>query len=121
MKSKDDDISSDEEIISENFNEDDLEELDLNDKINTEVSNIDVAEEDDEDTKFHTNDDIDDDDNYDENDIFTDVEPEKFINQNKRIADDERSTRHHTNCAHRMKYKICQRQNFAQSGTLVKM
>jgi DNA-directed RNA polymerase I, II, and III subunit RPABC2 len=93
MKSKDDDISSDEEIISENFNEDDLEELDLNDKINTEVSNIDVAEEDDEDTKFHTNDDIDDDDNYDENDIFTDVEPEKFINQNKRIADDERSTR----------------------------
>ena len=101
--SKNDDMSSDEEVISDNENNetDTINEL-LNEGKNTEdISNIDddvediEQNDDDIDDKIYENEDsiMYDDDDDDDNDIFTDIEPDKFINLNKRIPDNERSTR----------------------------
>ena len=88
MKSKNEDISSEEELISESYNDDDLEN-----KINTEVSNFEDEDNyEDEDLKDDINEDFEE-KLDDENDIFSDIEPDNFINLNKRIPDDERSTR----------------------------
>ena len=103
-KSKNDDMSSDEEVISDNENNetDTINEL-LNEEKNTEDIN-DIDDDDINDIE-QNDDDIDDKvydkedsimyDEYDDddNDIFTDIEPEKYINFNKKIPDNERSTR----------------------------
>ena len=96
--SKNDDMSSEEEIISDNENNetDTINEL-LDDEKNTEdISNLEGDIDQNDDDIYEKNYENEESVLYDEdeeNDIFTDIEPDKLINLNKRVPDNERTTR----------------------------